>query len=770
MRWRKLWAELAAARGRVSAMVVALAVSLAGLGVVLGARAVLLREMTASYVGTRPADATLELPDGVSPELLAAVRARGETAAAREVIAARVGGPGGTRGILLFATDGDDAAPVNQLRVQAGAWPPATGRMAVERTALPVLGVADGDTVTITTPHGAPRPVRIAGVVHDPALAPAWQEHRGYGYLTRQTLAALGEPDVLHQLCVRFSPEPPTQADAEARAMALARWLGERGHAVREVRVPPLRRHPHAGQMAAIQLILLVFGALLVGLSAILIATLLAALLARQVRELGVMKTLGARTWQLAVGYAGFVGVIGALALVLALPLAYLGAHAFITGVAGMLNLAVDDPSIPPGVFGAVAGAGLVLPLAAAAVPILRACRRSVRDALADHGTRAQVRAAPAWLPHAARNALRTPARLALSLGLLAAAGALTMTAFNVKRAYEHTVQRMPAMWRYDVDLRLAEPAPGAPGALAAALSAVPGVRRVEAWSDTTAAWPRPELQGPDLVHTYPDQGHGRFHVFGAPPDTQLARLPLVAGRWLTPGDTDAIVVSVGHGGLGQRLTLSLDGQPSTWTVVGVVDPVPAGSAFVAARAPATLFRVAFIAGADPARTIAVLSQTLQTHHAALAAVEPLPMLRAALDDHVVIISRAAIVIAGIMALVGLLGLAAALGIAVVERTRELGIYKTLGAGAGHVARLIVGEAVAVALASWLLAALLSIPATLHVDELLGRQGFLAADFVISPGAALAWLLIVVAGSAAASYLPARRAARLTVRAALAST
>jgi len=52
---------------------------------------------------------------------------------------------------------------------------------------------------------------------------------------------------------VRFAPAPATQADAEAAASALARWLGEAGHPVHQIRVPALRRHPHFSQMATVQ-------------------------------------------------------------------------------------------------------------------------------------------------------------------------------------------------------------------------------------------------------------------------------------------------------------------------------------------------------------------------------------------------------------------------------------------------------------------------------------------------------------------------------------
>jgi putative ABC transport system permease protein len=297
-------------------------------------------------------------------------------------------------------------------------------------------------------------------------------------------------------------------------------------------------------------------------------------------------------------------------------------------------------------------------------------------------------------------------------------------------------------------------------------------VRVVEPWGVASAAWPRAD--GLDVIHTYPDQGHGSFRVFGAPPDTTLATLPLVAGRWLAAGDRDAIVMSSSHA-LGEHITLVLDGVTTRWTVVGVVDPLPPGGAFVpqAALAQAThaaprLFRVAFAPGA--AQMVPALVDAATHAGAHVDSVAPFGVFRSALDDHVLVLTRAAIALAAIIALIGLLGLGAAMGISVLERTREIGVMKAIGAGDRRVFRLVVGEAVAIGAASWVVASVLVVPATYALDRALSGQGFLAATFVISPLALAGWLAIVLAGSAAASYLPARRAARLTVREALAET
>jgi putative ABC transport system permease protein len=788
VRWRKLSGDLRAMPGRVVAMVLALAVSLVGFGSVLGARTVLRREIAASYLSSHPADATIELAGDIDRAVLAEVRARPDVAdaEARDAIMARVrpgqGDPvlASSQLLQLFIVDDFAAMRLGTLRRESGAWPPPPGTMLLERSAVAMLGTGERDTATVKTPHGAPQPVAISGIVHDTGLAPAWQERKGYGYITRDTLAALGETAALHDLRVRFRPAPATRADAETAAASLARWLADRGHPVHQVRVPALRQHPHQSQMDTVQMAMLVFSALLLVLSAILVATLLSAMLARQVREIGVMKALGARTGQLVRLYAAAVVLIGAAACAIALPLGALGARAMIGAISSMMNLAVDDHAIPAWVFAVQAAAGIAVPLAIAAVPIQRACRRTVRTQLAQYGARERLRPSVVRLPMAAREALRQPARLALTLVLLITGGVLSATAWNVKRAYEANIERMPAMWHHDLDIRLSEPAPLA---LAARLAALPGVRIVEPWGFGLAAFPRAGQAGPiDVVRTYPDQGHGSFPVWGVPPRSQLIDLPVVAGRWLAPDDRDAIVVSAMTGRrVGESLTLSLDGALSTWTVVGVVDTVPANGGYVTGEAfaraahtegRARTLRIATTAASDRERRTAQagVEAELARQGAGVEVILPFATLRAAMDGHVLILVRAAILLSAIILLVGLLGLAAAIGIGVSTRTREIGVMKAVGATDPRIFRLVIGEAVLVGIASWVASALLTLPATAAIDGFLSRQGFLGARFVISPAAIAGWLAIVVLGSALAALVPARRAARLTVREALAET
>src|SRR5262249_42459792 len=144
--------------------------------------------------------------------------------------------------------------------------------------------------------------------------------------------------------------------------------------------------------------------------------------------------------------------------------------------------------------------------------------------------------------PIAVRNALRRPARLAMTMALLVVGGALVIAAASVGRGLSLITTKLERARRGDVEIRLHEPMPIE---RAQALAAVTGVRTVEAWSAHDAALGRPG-QAAEIVHTYPDGGHGSFMLV-APPltGTTLVDYPVREGRWLRPDDTDGVVL--GH-------------------------------------------------------------------------------------------------------------------------------------------------------------------------------------------------------------------------------
>lgn len=773
-RLRKLWRDASAERGRLTLMLLAIALSLSALGAMLGAWGILEREITRSYASTRPAHATLELPAGADEVALALTRGHPLVAEAdaREVTVGRIHVGRDWRPFLLFTPPSFEQLTINRFTPETGAWPPPQGSIAIERSAKIMAEAGQGDEVEVKAPHGTPHKMRISGIVHDPGLAPAWQERSVYGYATPETLEALEGSSTLHELRVRFRQEPADVRAAETMAQELGQWLRARGVSVTELRVPPPRQHPHQRQMTTVLLLLVGFAVLTLVLSGVLVATSLAALLARQVREIGVMKALGARSGQLVWLYALLMLGLGSLAALAALPLGILGARVGARAVSGMLNFELLDVSVPHWVLAAQAASGVGLPLILALFPIVAAMRATVRASLDAHGVQ-PVSQALAWLPRTARDLLRRPKRLALTLSLLAIAGALFTTALSVAKAWDKNLAKIQQTRHYDVEIRLHAAKPAA-----LALENVRGVRQAEWWGYAPAAFAQPGRI--DTVRTYPDRGHGSLTLLAPPPGTRLISFPVLAGRWLEDEDGEGVVLNhvaaAQNPGatVGARLLLSADGRTLPARVVGVVEEV--GSAgvvymnrahFEASFGPPRLARVVTDATSATGRAeiIRHVEDVLASGNAPVEAVLPFAELRTAVGDHVMILVRALVALACVLAAVGLLGLTSTMTTTVIERTREIGVMKAVGATSGRVLRLILAEGVLTAIASALLAFLVTLPVTALVESMIGRLGFLAPlPFVVSTTAVLSWLLLVIAFSLLATWLPARRAAGISVR------
>jgi len=136
---------------------------------------------------------------------------------------------------------------------------------------------------------------------------------------------------------------------------------------------------------------------------------------------------------------------------------------------------------------------------------------------------------------------------------------------------------------------------------------------------------------------------------------------------------------------------------------------------------------------------------------------------------HMKVLVNSLLAMAILMALVGTLGLMSTVSMNVLERTREIGVMRAIGATPLKIRNLIVWEGLTVGVISIVIAFAVSLLLSWYMGEFIGHISFRTPlTLTISVLAIAIWIVIILVGSYVATIFPARRANVVTTREALA--
>jgi putative ABC transport system permease protein len=804
-RWRKVIHDLLDNKARTLLVVLSIAVGVFSIGVIAGAYQIISTDMSASYSANQPANVELRMTD-FDDDMLGLIRnQRGvEKAEARRVFNVRVRVPGTEKWTALDITAFDDFEQnsIDLLKPIEGQVVPKKRQVLLEQDVLNHIDTKLGGILEFQLPDGSSKTLPVVGIVQDTAAGAGDFLASPSGYLTMDTLEYLGQPQRFNRALVLASEDGDDIFHIRDIGAKLKDKIEKNGSTVFRLRFSKTHVHPLADTVNAILGILLALGILIVFLSSSLIANTLNALLNQHLRYIGVIKLVGGQRRQVFVMYLTLIMAFGILALMIAIPLGGQGAYGLSLFIAGELNFNILGYRIVPAALVIQIFVALLVPLVAGLVPVINGSRITVLRALSGgvaeekkyvkNGEERlpwfdwmQVKATrvlaqrgihiPRPFVISLRNTFRRKNRLLLTLFTLTMGGAIFIAVFNVRVTLHDYIGQIGKYFAADVSVdfnrpyRLQE--------IDQTVHEVDGIQNAEGWQFISG----------ELLDAK-KQVLENINIFGPPANSQLIEPLLVAGRWIQEGDVRKLAVSEGvlkyfpNLQPGNQINLKIDGREEIWEVVGIFKFVEREG--VLAYAPyeyisrvnhlvnrATSFRLVTDQHDRPYQDAKAeeLDKYLRDKgfkvRVAQAGRASLDTAVESLDTLVVFL----LIMAILTAIVGSMGLTGTMGMNVLERTREIGIMRAIGADDRAVMRTVIAEGVFIGTISFGLAVLLSIPFTYLLSTIVSLAVFqtpIAVVFTYS-GYAI-WLGLVLALSAIASILPARNAARLTIREVLA--
>jgi putative ABC transport system permease protein len=787
-RWKKVWADFWSNKGRTFLTIMTIMVGTFAVGFNSNLGLYMNESMDGDYLSANPSEAEVYAYP-LNDDMVKMARSVPGVNAVEGVstISARILQANGTYvDIQLSALENPKDLTLNLLKPAAGEISiPIYGdkQIIMDASALS-LGYKPGDTIVLELDNGRQREIKLAGYAHAATGFPYNLAKIVFAYVTPDTLDWLGG-DISNygRLAISVQENQTDQKHVTEVAQAVADRMERAGATIYFVNVYQPGHHFAWSITQGVFFVLTVLGYLTVLLSGFLIVNTITAIMTQQTRQIGIMKAVGGGTSQIVGMYGVLILGFGLGALLIAIPLANAAAQTIGGGMAEWLNFYPTPYTGYAVTYVQQAIVALIVPLLAAVFPIYNSVRVTVREAISDYGLggnakpkKDSVNQKSVLIPRpiriSIRNTFRRKTRLGITLFTLVLGGAVFIAVYNLWASFDKVMEDIQGYFLADINVsfdhgyRFDKVAKIAEG--------IPGVERAEGW-----------LEYPGTLKMGDDEA-GTQILFVAPPSTSDLIDPIImTGRWLETGDENAIVIGnhllniFPNLKVGDWLTIETNGKETDWHIIGTYS--------IAGNISPPLLYVnyeylsALIGEPDMAYSLRIIT----SQHDAVTQKRINDQVQAAFESRGIQVSSTQLgtefiesqkaqtdilvyfmlVMASLIAVVGGLGLMGTMSINVLERTREIGVMRAIGASNMDIQSIVIVEGMVIGILSWAISILVSLPITNVLCYGVG-MAILTAPMPVVYGASgvIAWLIFTIVLGTLASALPARRASRLTVR------
>jgi putative ABC transport system permease protein len=790
-RWRKVLTDLWEDKTRTSLVVASIAVGVFAIGMIITAFVILKADINHSYESVNPPNIQVQT-EPFDNDLVHVIE---KNPGVEEVE--------GRRTMQIRARRGDEdwqslslvaisnfSGNINHLDPIEGTQYAGENEILISQDMMHITGFQIGDSIEIELPDGSNHELTVVGLITDQTTAKPDPGSTNNAYITLKTLRSFGQEGYFNQLFITVDGDGSNSAIITSIAANVENKIEKSKREVYRTQEDLSTEHPMTDTVLAVIGVLGALGGLITVLSSSLIVNTLNALLTQQLRQIGIMKLVGGRSFQIMGMYLTLIVAYGSIALAWAVPLGALAGYGLAWFIASLMGAILQSFHFIPAAVITQTLIAILIPLGAGFFPVNSGAKTSVQRAISnyrpgDRTTKRKIFNINAkwfsWISRpillSFRNTFRKRGRLLLTIFTLTVAGAVFIAVFNVRDSMAHVMSQLMQHFMGNVTVNFSQPY--RVDKMQQNLLKIPGVKGVEGWGAAAGE-----------IWDENDNVVTNLSISAPPQDTHLLTPEFVAGRWLLPNEERAIVVSDTIYDFypdlqpGDKLMIKISGRrEEEWEVVGIFrfvdmlgDPLAyANFEFISSLMhlpnQATSFRI-ITANHDATSQREItrrIDQFLSDRNFSVQSVQSGYLLQANATQAVNTLVIFLLIMAILTAFVGSIGLTGMMSINVLERTREIGVMRTIGAVDIVIMQSVIIEGLVIGLITWLLAIGLSFPISSLLLTIVG-EAMMGSAMTLSftPLGILIWLALVIVLSVFASIVPARNAARLTINEVLA--
>jgi putative ABC transport system permease protein len=780
--WRDLWRN----KGRTVLVVLSITTGVTAVGMIFSGNSRMMDQMSRAHIASQPAHITMWLNGRVDDDVIHSLTRIENVEAADGISDWRIRWKPDLDAVWqdadIYTIRDYEAQSLDLIEIRSGTWPESRSVAVAWNHVLP-YGIPDvGETIYFEV-NGRPHPMTISGTVRDPTIAAPPFNLFPAMYVTMRGMERLAGVQGFDRIRLSL-PEFSTES-AEVVADAVTDKLERQGLAVGYTLIQPPDRHWAQDQVEGVGLILAVLAVASLFLSVVLVINTINALMVQQIPQIGIMKTIGGRRQQITKLYLAGVLAYGAFSLLIAIPLGAFAGHKLSAWILDLINIPAEPLALHPGTVMIQIGAGLLVPLLAGLWPILRGVSISVAQAISQYGLGTgrygmgridrllnRIRGLPRMLTLSVRNTFRKLSRVALTQLVLISAGAIFMMVLSTQYSFSKTIEEIwhslgfDALIIFSQDQRIDEIVP--------LIESRPNVDLVEMW-----LWATATARVPGSDDTSEEE---RVYLRAIPKQSQLFTPKLTDGRDIDPMDGHALLLNQKLAKdmklqAGDKIELDFMGYgTSIWTIVGLVFDLTSNQSTAYAHFDTLAEELNHIDRASvaevhahengPASELALtqdIKEFLDDQGYEISYTQTASEDRENAESQFQIITNVLLIMTVLMAIVGSIGLSGTLSINVLERRREIGVMRAVGASSRDIAFIFICEGLILGIFSWLQAIPLSFlmgqPFMNAISEIVN----LPSQYQMAVQSIWIWLIIVIILSLAASWIPTRRAMRVSV-------